>query len=98
MSPWRFVKCESWPCSDYENDRDLWLYALEIARDPKKGKEQSEIIRIRTQRNGGAIVEMHRQAMGTVGGDKSMPYFLGLHCDVMRRQAKKFFTDWIRVK
>jgi hypothetical protein len=66
-------RCESWPCSDYENDRNMWLYAMEIARDAAKGaKPQSEIIRIRTYRTGGAIAEMHRQAMGTVG-DKPAP-------------------------
>jgi hypothetical protein len=91
---WRFVRCESWPCSDYENDRNMWLYAMEIARDPK----QSEIIRIRTYRNSGnRVAELHRQVMGTVG-DKPAPYFLGMRCDIMKRQVKQFFAAWIKVK
>ena len=94
MASWRFVCCESWPCSDYENDRNMWLYVMEIARDPK----QSEIIRIRTYRNNGnRVAELHRQTMGTVDG-KQAPSFLGVHCDVMRRQVKKYFADWIRPK
>jgi hypothetical protein len=100
MASWRFVRCESWPCGDYENDRDMWLYAMEIARDAAKGskaKEQSEIIRIRAHRNGGAIAELHRQSMGIVG-DKPVPYFLGMRCDIMKRQVKQFFAAWIKVK
>ena len=92
---WRFVRCESWPCSDYENDRNMWLYAMEIARDPK----QSEIIRIRTYRNSGnRVAELHRQVMAKGADDKPVPYFLGVHCDVMRRQVKRFFADWIKPK
>jgi hypothetical protein len=46
----------------------------------------------------GAVVEMHRQAMAKGADDKLVPYFLGIHCDVMKRQAKQFFTAWIRPK
>jgi hypothetical protein len=92
---WRFVRCESWPCSDYENDRNLWLYAMEIARNPK----QPEIIRIRTHRNSGnRVAELHRQQMAKGADDKPVPYFLGVHCDVMRRQVKRFFAAWIKPK
>jgi hypothetical protein len=90
----RFVCCESWPCSDYEKDRNMWLYALEIAREPP----HTEIIRIRTHRNGNGIAELHRQAMANGADDKPVPYFLGVHCDVMRRQVKQFFANWIRPK
>jgi hypothetical protein len=94
MKPWRFVRCESWPCSDYEVAHNMWLYAMELARERK----QSEIIRIRTHRNGNGIAEMRRRAMAKGAGDKPVPYFLGVHCDVMRRQVKQFFAAWIRVK
>jgi len=60
------------------------------SRDPK----QSEIIRIRTYRNSGnRVAELHRQQMAKGADDKPAPYFLGVHCDVMRR-----FAAWIRVK
>jgi hypothetical protein len=99
MGPWRFVRCESWPCSDYETERNLWLYVMEIARDIKNGSlgDGKEIIRIRTRRGCGTIAELHQQAMGTVG-DNPAPYFLTLRCDQMKRQVKKFFADWIRPK
>ena len=62
-----------------------------------KAKEKSEIIRIRTHRNGGAIAELHQQSMGIVG-NKPVPYFLGMRCDIMKRQIKQFFAAWIKVK
>ena len=70
------------------------------SRDAAKGgkaKEQSEIIRIRTYRNGGAIAELHQQSMGIVG-NKPVTYFLGMRCDIMKRQIKQFFAAWIKVK
>ena len=77
----------------------MWLYAMELARDPRKGEfgTGAAIIRIRAHRNGNGVAELHRQAMGTVG-DKPAPYFLGAHSDLMRRQVKRFFADWIKVK
>ena len=83
---WRFVRCESWPCSDYEVARNMWLYAMEIARDPK----QSEIIRIRTYRNSGnRVAELHRQQMAKGADDKPAPYSLWcpLRCDAAPGQA-----------
>jgi hypothetical protein len=78
----------------------MWLYAMELARDPKKGElgTGTEIIRVRTHRNGNGIAELHRQVMGKGADDKPVPYFLGVHCAVMRRQVKTFFAAWIRPK
>jgi hypothetical protein len=63
-----------------------------------------KVVRTRTKsrpvsahRNGGAIAELHQQSMGIVG-DKPVPYFLGRRCDIMKRQVKKFFAAWIKVK
>jgi hypothetical protein len=92
------IKCESQPCSNYEVSRSMWLYSMELARDPKKGElgTGQEIIRIRTRRNGGGIAELHRQVMGKGADDKPVPYFLGLRFDGMRRHVKQFFAAWIR--
>jgi hypothetical protein len=44
---WRFVKCESWPCSDYEVAHNMWLCVLKIARDAAEGAKQQSAAELR---------------------------------------------------
>jgi hypothetical protein len=96
ITPWQMVKCESWPCSDYETSRDMWLYAMELERIIKK-VVHGAIIRIRTKRQGGQILELHQQ-LEAIDGSNKVPYFVGLRCDAMKRQVKQHFHKWVGKK